>query len=77
MFSHISPDETAFVRWTLAQELTAAGFIDITITPFDWLHPATPAGMIPVVATLGHCLENIPGLKEFSGSLLIRAVRSN
>ena len=77
IFSHISPDETAFVRWTLAQELAAAGFVDITITPFDWLHPATPEGMISVVSTLGNCLEKIPGLKELSGSLLIRAVRSN
>lgn len=74
-YSYISHDETAFVRWTLARELAAIGFVDITITPFDWLHPSTPPRVIPAVSALGRLLERTPGLRELSGSLLIRAVR--
>lgn len=42
VFSYVSPDETAFVRFRLRGRLRQAGFEEITITPFDWLHPATP-----------------------------------
>ena len=70
-----SPDETAFVRWSFLRSLRDAGFGDIVITPFDWLHPAIPAPMISVVSRLGSCLERTPGIREFAGSLLIRARR--
>lgn len=72
-FSYTSPDETAFVRFSLRRLLEAAGFIDITITPFDWLHPATPAFLIPAVLRLGRAAERVPFLKEFAGSLHISA----
>ena len=72
---HVSPDETAFVRWTLARTLARAGFTDIRIVPFDWLHPFTPAPCIPIVQALGRCLEAIPFAREFSGSLQIACVR--
>jgi 2-polyprenyl-3-methyl-5-hydroxy-6-metoxy-1,4-benzoquinol methylase len=70
-----SPDETAFVRWRLASLLRKVGFDDIRITPIDWLHPATPPLLIGPVALLGRILERTPLLREFSGSLLIRACR--
>jgi len=66
-----SPDETAFVRWPFLRSLLDAGFEEVVITPFDWLHPATPGWMIPVISRLGWCLERTPGLREFAGSLLI------
>jgi len=74
-FPSVSPDETAFVRWTLAHRLQRAGFQEIEAVPFDWLHPAVPGPLVPFVANLSPILERIPLLCEFSGSLLIRAVR--
>jgi 2-polyprenyl-3-methyl-5-hydroxy-6-metoxy-1,4-benzoquinol methylase len=70
-----SPDETAFVRYRLRKLLLRAGFVDIQITPFDWLHPATPAAMISPVQKVGLILEKIPLMREFAGSLYIRCCR--
>ena len=70
-----SPDETAFVRWRLARTLREAGFEGVATTPFDWLHPATPPGLIRVVGSLGGLLEHLPGLRELAGSLLIHGHR--
>lgn len=67
----VSPDETAFVRWPLAKKLTNARFADISIQPFDWLHPAIPAGLINLVDGVGKILETVPLIREFAGSLLI------
>jgi len=71
-----SPDETAFVRWSLARLLKESGFDEISITPFDWLHPAVPSFMIKPVSACGKLLEALPVIREFSGSLIIRARRS-
>jgi 2-polyprenyl-3-methyl-5-hydroxy-6-metoxy-1,4-benzoquinol methylase len=76
-FSYVSPDETAFVRWKLAALLHAIGFVDVSITPFDWLHPATPAPLIGFVSAMGRVLEWLPGVRELSGSMIIRARRRN
>ena len=74
-FSYVSPDETAFVRWPLKRLLEQAGFREVCITPFDWLHPATPSRLITRVSRLGRLFERIPGLREGAGSLLIRCRR--
>src|SRR5262249_46108430 len=66
-----SPDETAFVRWKLKGAMERVGFTDVRITPFDWLHPATPRPMIPLVRAAGGMFENLPGVREFAGSVLI------
>ncbi|MFQ5952628.1 MAG: class I SAM-dependent methyltransferase [Candidatus Omnitrophota bacterium] len=68
-------DETAFFRWGMRKLLTNLGFKDISITPFDFLHPWTPESCIPFVKKLGDCLEKTPVLKEISGSLFILAVK--
>jgi len=72
---HVSPDETAFVRWPLARRLRDAGFVGVRLRPFDWLHPATPPPLIPLVRGLGWLLERAPLVREFSGSLVISARR--
>ena len=69
----VSPDETAFFRWSLAGKLRAAGFEEVSIKPFDFLHPATPRSVIPPVDALGKFLERMPLLSEIAGSLYIRA----
>jgi len=74
-FPRISADETAFVRTRLRRVLRESGFENIRIVPFDWLHPATPQGWLPLVQGLGRALERIPVVREFSGSLLMSARR--
>jgi 2-polyprenyl-3-methyl-5-hydroxy-6-metoxy-1,4-benzoquinol methylase len=74
-FPQVSPDETAFVRGTLASDLERFGFTAIDIRPFDWLHPATPPALIPAVSAAGRLLESAWPLREFAGSLRIRAER--
>lgn len=74
-FEYVSPDETAFIRWSFKRTLVNAGFTAVEITPFDWLHPATPARLIPIVAGAGRVVERLPFAREFAGSLYIRGQR--
>lgn len=74
-FPQVSPDETAFVRCRLKRDLERFGFHAVSITPFDWLHPSTPKPLIGAVLKMGNVLEKVWPLKEFAGSLSIRAVR--
>ena len=73
LFSYVSPDETAFVRGKFRRVLEQVGFTEVRLTPFDWLHPSTPRVLIPVVRGLGACLEWLPLVREFAGSLFILA----
>ena len=70
-----SPDETAFFRWSLFHMLENAGFREVKIQPFDFLHPKTPAAWIPAVESFGRRLERLPLLREIAGSLYIRALK--
>lgn len=72
-FPYVSPDETAIVRWELKRQLERAGFRNISVTPFDWLHPATPVPLIGIVSRAARVAERVPGLREFAGSVLISA----
>lgn len=74
-FDYVSPDETAFVRWRLAKRLAKAGFSEVDISPFDWLHPGTHPRIISRLSALGVCLEKTPLVRELAGSLLIKASR--
>jgi 2-polyprenyl-3-methyl-5-hydroxy-6-metoxy-1,4-benzoquinol methylase len=75
LFPNVSPDETAFVKRKLSKELKLHGFSGIEITPFDWLHPSVPHPLIGLVLAMGAMVEAIPILREFSGSLHIKALR--
>jgi hypothetical protein len=70
-----SLDETAFFRWSLRRLLKKAGFRDIQITPFDFLHPQIPARFIPTAQAIGSFLEKVPLISEIAGSLYIRAAK--
>jgi SAM-dependent methyltransferase len=70
---HVSPDETAFVRWPFARMLRAHGLEDVRIAPFDWLHPFTPSVLITSVLSVSRIVERLPGIREFAGSLAISA----
>jgi ubiquinone/menaquinone biosynthesis C-methylase UbiE len=68
-----SPDETAFFRWTLRKLMQNKGFTEISIKPFDFLHPAVPPAMIKFISSIGETIEKMPVLKEIAGSLYISA----
>ena len=70
-----SPDETAFVRWRLIRDLRYAGFREVFVRPFDFLHPLTPRDWISAVNKVGMVLEKIPIVREMAGSLLITATK--
>lgn len=70
-----SPDETAFFKWPLQRLLGSTGFRDVTVEPFDFLHPAVPQAMIPAFERLNTLLEHTPLVKEIAGSLFIRAYK--
>jgi 2-polyprenyl-3-methyl-5-hydroxy-6-metoxy-1,4-benzoquinol methylase len=74
-FPWMSPDETAFTSRCMRLMLTFAGFSNIDIVPFDWLHPRTPEYMIPVVKFCERIIEGIPGIRQFAGSLWCTAQR--
>lgn len=70
-----SPDETAFFRWPLRRRLEQAGFRDVQIQPFDFLHPKTPSRWISALEKLSETLEKMPLVREIAGSLYIRALK--
>ena len=72
-FFGLSPDEMAFSRARAERTLFALGYGDVVVTPFDFLHPATPTRLIDGVARLGLRLERVPLLGRIAGSLLIHA----
>lgn len=68
-----SPDETAFFKWGLAARLRRRGFGEVEVEPFDFMHPAIPAALIPSWERICLGLERIPLVREIGGSLRIRA----
>lgn len=71
-----SPSETAFFRWSLARLLKREGFRNVSIEPFDFLHPATPDSFVEALGRLGMWLERNPALRQIAGSLFIEAEKS-
>jgi SAM-dependent methyltransferase len=67
-----SPDETAFFRWEIARKLRDHGFTDISITPFDFIHPQIPESLLGIAGQLTSVIEKMPILKEIAGSLIIQ-----
>jgi hypothetical protein len=67
-----SPDEYAFTRWQIAKILKDAGYVDIHVEAYEFLHPGTPQWLIPYVVKLESFLARTPA-REIGGSLLIEA----
>ncbi len=67
-----SPDETAFFRWGIAGKLRDHGFTEISIVPFDFIHPGIPESLLGVAGQLTSIIEKVPFLKEIAGSLIIQ-----
>jgi SAM-dependent methyltransferase len=71
----VSPDEMAFSRAHARRSLESVGFEDISVEPFDFLHPSVPASMIGTAQWLGRGLERLPLVRQIAGSLLIQGQR--
>lgn len=69
----VSPDEMAFSRFRAARALRGAGFAQIAVKPFDFLHPATPSRAMGAVERIGRAVEAIPLVREVAGSMVITA----
>jgi len=67
-----SPNETAFFRWQIARKLHGFGFVNVSVEPFDFMHPDIPASLLNMAERMETLLEKIPLLKEIAGSLIIR-----
>jgi len=76
-FEYISPDETAFIHWKIKNRLEDVGFEDIQVRQFDWLHPSTPKPFIKAVKLAGTFFEHTPFIRQFAGSLYIKAYRKD
>lgn len=70
-----SPDETAIVRWKMKKMLEQSRFENVSIKPYDFLHPYTPIFAIKFVNKLGQILESIPIIREIAGSVIIQATK--
>jgi len=70
-----SPDETAFFRWNLSALLKGIGYKKISVENFDFLHPFMPDFVVDKIEGPLRWLEEIPIIKEVSGSLLISATK--
>lgn len=68
-----SPDETAFFRGPLQRKLQASGLMDVKVEPFDFLHPWTAPRAIEMIEKIGNWVEQMPGLREIAGSLVLTA----
>lgn len=71
--TNTSPDETAFIRWNLKKKFLSCNFKNVSIEPFDFLHPLTPKKIMRSVIRLGNLFERVPLLREIAGSLFICA----
>jgi SAM-dependent methyltransferase len=67
----VSPDEKAFTRFRAKRALRQAGYVESSIQPFDFLHPATPPALVAGVARASEFLERLPLVREFTGSFLV------
>lgn len=71
-----SPEETAFFRWSIKKQIEEAGFINVRVTPFDFLYPLTPKPFIQLAEKIGKILEITPLIKEIAGSLILFGKKS-
>ena len=67
---HVTEHETAYTAAELRRLFESAGFLVETCVPFDFLHPATPARIVPAADRVAHALERTP-LRAIAGSLFV------
>jgi ubiquinone/menaquinone biosynthesis C-methylase UbiE len=70
-----SSTETACRPWVIGNRFYKKGFRDISVTPFDFLYPKTPASMVPLVRQFSDFLSKTPFVRWFGGSLKISGTK--
>ena len=70
-----SPRERALLRTDVERAMKNVGFHHVEVNNYDFLFPWIPEFMIIPLEKAGNILERIAIIKEFSGSLLIYAVK--
>jgi SAM-dependent methyltransferase len=58
-------------RWKLLQEASRSGFVELEVTPYDILHPRSPAQLIPAIQSTAYLLERVPGVRDLCGTLYV------
>ena len=58
-----SPDETAIIRFTMVKLLRKIGYKNVSIFPYDFLHPIIPQSLTGIFSAIGQVAEKIPLLK--------------
>lgn len=67
---HVTPHETAFRADQLRRRFESAGFDVEVCEPFEFLHPSTPAWLVPAALSLERGLE-ATSMRAIAGSLRI------
>lgn len=71
---HVTPHETAFRAGELRRRFERGGLEVSVCEPFEFLHPATPAALIPAVSRVEALAERTP-LRAIAGSIRIAGRR--
>ncbi|HJQ83189.1 MAG TPA: class I SAM-dependent methyltransferase [Candidatus Binatia bacterium] len=69
----VSDTEMAFYPWELRGLFLRHGFEVLELFPFDFMHPAIPAGLVPLARHADRLLERVPGGRWLAGSCFVRA----
>jgi ubiquinone/menaquinone biosynthesis C-methylase UbiE len=69
-----SPDEYAFTSWQIKKSLKEAGYSQISVVPFEFLHPATPVKWIEPVIQIESWLSRT-FISNIGGSLMIEGIK--
>jgi hypothetical protein len=56
----------------MAEKLRGVGFVDVSVEPFDFLHPRTPTRLLNLTERWAKRVEKMPLLRELAGSLVIQ-----
>lgn len=70
-----SDSETAFFRLSLKKTLQKSGFKEVSVEPYEFLHPLLPRFGLDYLSSFCIFLEKISGVREFAGTLLITGVK--
>jgi SAM-dependent methyltransferase len=72
-----SDTEMAFYPWELRSIFERNGFTVVSLRPFDFMHPAIPAGLLPLARRLGDLFEHAPLVRFLAGSYFVHARAKN
>lgn len=63
----------ALRKYNMMRIASGQGFVDIDVIPYDIIHPLAPRFLISTLRSLAYAVEHAPVIREFCGTLYIRA----